>query len=47
MTSPFTPDRPEGAEFHRCERCEGTGTVTVLGEDVECTDCDGTGEWFE
>lgn len=47
--STFEPERPEGATFHECDRCEGTGTI--IDEDerthIDCPDCDGTGEWFE
>lgn len=41
--SAFEPTRPEGATFHECRTCAGTGYVA----DEECGDCDGTGEWFE
>ena len=45
----FSPTPPEGADIHECLTCEGTGCVlnNATGEEFECSDCDGTGEWFE
>jgi DnaJ-class molecular chaperone len=43
----MAPARPEGARFHECEECRGSGAVTILGVESECAECDGTGEWFE
>jgi DnaJ-class molecular chaperone len=41
----MSPERPDGATFHECEKCHGTGMTE--SEQEECAECDGTGEWFE
>lgn len=39
----------EPRNYHECELCEGDGFlfVGIDGDEKDCPECGGTGEWFD